>query len=118
MFDYEWVDSFEHPGEKVWVQKVVLYVESSTACKLFKSCERTSYAAQVSAMQTTAGFLNFQGTNAIEDGTQSIEIRFTDDKDKGLFIPDLDTCDKAIPSDYLGFNVTSNCTCNSCELKC
>lgn len=75
------MDSFEHPGEKVWVQRVELTVESTTACALFQSCKRTAYAAQVSAMQTPAGFLNFQGTNAIEDGAQTITILFTDDKD-------------------------------------
>lgn len=69
-------------------------------------------------MQTTAGFLNFQGTNAIEDATQTIEIRFTDDPKKGLFIPDIDTCDAKIPPDYQGFNITANCSCNSCDSLC
>lgn len=47
-------------------------------------------------MQTPAGFLSFQGTNAVEDGCQTIDIRFTDDKTKGLYVPDLDTCDLAL----------------------
>lgn len=95
-----------------------MYVESSTACALFKSCMRTAFAAQVSAMQNPAGFLTFQGTNAIEDGCQSIEIRFTDDKTKGLYIPDLDGCDKTLNETYRGFEHLHNCSCNSCDSLC
>lgn len=43
-------------------------------------------------MQTPAGFLNFQGQNAMDDGAQIITMKFTNDKSKGLFIPDLDKC--------------------------
>lgn len=78
--------SFDHPGEMVYVQEVFLTVESTTACRLFESCQRTSYASQLSALQNPAGFLNFQGTNAIEDATQIIYVDFSDDKTKGLYM--------------------------------
>jgi hypothetical protein len=69
-------------------------------------------------MQTPAGFLNFQGTNAVEDGSQTIEIRFTDDKTKGLYIPDLDSCNLSLKNSYRGFTHLNNCSCNSCDLMC
>ena len=119
--DWVWVPSFDHPGEQVFVQEITLTVESETACSLFQSCQRTSYAAQLSALQSPAGFLNFQGTNAIEDATQIIYVEFTDDPKKGLYIPDFDNCNKTLPpvgDTYRGFVVNGNCTCNTCESKC
>lgn len=95
-----------------------LTVESSTACTLFQSCQRTSFASQLSAMQNPAGFLNFQGTNAIEDAAQIIYIDFTDDPKKGLYISDFDNCSTKLPpvdETYRGFKVKGNCTCNTCE---
>ena len=74
--DWTWVTSYDHPGEKVYVQQIHLKVESTTACRLFESCARTSYAAQLSALQSPAGFLNFQGTNAM-DAHQIIYVDFT-----------------------------------------
>jgi hypothetical protein len=36
--DWTWVTSYDHPGEKVYVQQINLKVESTTACRLFESC--------------------------------------------------------------------------------
>ena len=119
--EWKWVPSFDHAGEQVFVQQIYLAVESSTACRLFESCQRTSYAAQLSALQSPAGFLNFQGTNAIEDATQLIYINFTNDKTKGLYMEDIDNCSVRLPfppMTYRGFEVISNCTCNTCESEC
>jgi hypothetical protein len=68
-------------------------------------------------MQTPAGFLTFQGTNAVDDGIQTITIKFTNDPTKGLFMTDLDRCDKEVTVDepMHGFNLTGNCSCNSCK---
>lgn len=115
--DYITIVNPSKPDEMVTVEEVTLWVESTTACSLFGSCARTAYAAQVSAMQTPAGFLNFQGANAIDDGSQVITIKFTDEKEKGLYIPDLDKCGTDVFENQTlhGFNVTGNCSCNSCK---
>jgi hypothetical protein len=102
----------------VFVQRVALTVESNTACSLFKSCQRTAYAAQVSAMQSPAGFLTFQGANSIEDATQLIEIKFTNNKTKGLYLDDLDPCDLPLNKSYKGFDNLTDCSCNNCDLLC
>jgi hypothetical protein len=88
--DYITIPNPSQPSQNVTVEEVVMWVESETACALFGSCNRTAYAAQVSAMQTPAGFLSFQGANAIDDGAQVITIKFTDDKTKGLYMNNLD----------------------------
>ena len=113
--------SFDHAGEEVWVQQSYLTVESSTACRLFESCQRTSYASQLSALQSPAGFLSFQGSNAIEDAAQIIYINFTDDRTKGLYMEEVDNCSTKLPTPpetYRGFEVVANCTCNTCESEC
>lgn len=117
--DYITIPDPSAPEKMVTVEQVELWVESETACKLFGSCSRTAYAAQVSAMQTPAGFLAFQGSNTVDDGFQTINIKFTDDPTKGLFLNDFDTCDANVTSDTMhGFNVTGNCSCNSCKERC
>lgn len=116
--DYITIPNPEKPDEDVTVENITLWVHSDSACQLFSSCNRTSYASQVSAMQTPAGFLTFQGSNAIDDGFQTITIKFTEDRSKGLSI-DLDRCGIDVFDDTLhGFNVTGNCTCNSCKERC
>jgi hypothetical protein len=47
-----------------------------------------SFVASVSAMQSPAGFLSFQGHNAVDDALQLIEVDFTYDKLKGLALSD------------------------------
>jgi hypothetical protein len=70
----------------------------------------------LSALQSPAGFLNFQGTNAM-DAHQIIYVDFTDDKTKGLYIEELDNCSIKLPTPpnlYRGFEVIGNCSCNTC----
>lgn len=120
MGDWIWVPSYDKPGVEVYVQQIYLTVESETACKLFESCKRTPYASQLSALQSPAGFLNFQGTNAI-DAHQIIYVEFTEEKTKGLYIEDVDNCSVVLPpaeETYRGFKTVSNCSCNSCESQC
>ena len=95
-------------------------MESETACQVFESCKQTSYASQLSALQSPAGFLNFQGTNAI-DAHQIIYVDFTLDKSKGLYLDDIDNCSVKLPpvgETYKGFPIVANCSCNSCESEC
>ena len=69
-------------------------------------------------MQTPAGFLSFQGANAVDDGIQTITIKFTNDRTKGMFLDDLDRCEVDVNETMHGFNVTGNCSCNSCKERC
>jgi hypothetical protein len=46
------------------------------------------FVASVSALNTPAGFLNFQGHNAINDAKQYISVFFTYDPALGLFFND------------------------------
>ncbi len=115
--DYVDAKSYQK-NQIVQVLNTTLTVESSTACALYESCKGTAYVGQVSAMQSPAGFLNFQGENAVDQGNQVIHLAFTNDPSKGLFIPDLDACTRNISSPFRGFEVRENCTCNSCRERC
>lgn len=53
------------PDEEVMVQKVKLRIHADTACALFNSCKRIGFVTSVSALNSPAGFMNFQGHNAI-----------------------------------------------------
>ena len=77
-------------------------------------------------MGTPAGFLNFQGANALENAKQHINVFFTYNKSEGLYFGD-DSGKKATadvtPCSYQGielhgFPISQNCTCNDCELAC
>lgn len=89
----------------------------------------------VSAMGSPAGFLNFQGHNAVDDAFQYIEVKFSDDKEKSLAFSDefpetyrrkLSSCNKKVDIVDIenqtglehGFLFHKNCTCNSCEEAC
>ena len=52
---------------------------------IFQSCKRVATVTSLSAMSTSAGFLTFQGKNAINDALQMINIQFTNDPTKGLY---------------------------------
>lgn len=56
----------QKPDEIIDAQIVTLTVEAETACDLFGSCKRNGFVASVSAMSSPAGFLNFQGHNALD----------------------------------------------------
>jgi hypothetical protein len=66
-------------------QEANLTVEANTACAIFNSCKRVPFVAAVTAMGNPAGFLNFQGHNAIDNALQYINVFFTYDPTKGLY---------------------------------
>jgi hypothetical protein len=47
-------------------------IEAQTACDLYNSCKRVSFVSAVSAMGSPAGFLTFQGHNAVDNALQYI----------------------------------------------
>jgi hypothetical protein len=112
----------EHPGMTITAQEVNLTVEATTACKLYESCSRVPFVTSVSAMGNTAGFLNFQGHNAIDNARQYINMFFTYDKTKGLYLGNdtgeektaaLSTCNFTGPELH-GYEVKEACSCNNC----
>jgi len=79
--------------------------------------------ASVSAMGNPAGFLNFQGHNAIDNAMQYISVFFTYDSEKGLYLNNATNkaktyeptlCNYSEPMLH-GFEVVQPCSCNSCE---
>ena len=81
---YEYDDP-ERPGEKILAQQANLTIEASTACAIYASCKRVPFVTSVSAMSSPAGFLNFQGHNAIDNARQYINVFFTYNKSEGLY---------------------------------
>lgn len=57
--------------------RVMVRVHTDTACAIYNSCKRNAFVASVSAMGSPAGFLNFQGHNAINDGHQYVSFNFS-----------------------------------------
>jgi hypothetical protein len=78
----------EKPGQTITAQEANLTVEASTACALYNACQRVPFVSSVSAMSSPAGFLNFQGHNAIDNARQYISVYFTFDPKKGLYFND------------------------------
>ncbi len=70
------------------VQKVNLTVHADAACSLYNSCKRIGFVSSVSAMSTPAGFLNFQGHNAIDDAYQYINVNFSYSSKNSLYFND------------------------------
>lgn len=77
----------------------------------------------VSALGSPAGFLNFQGHNAIDNARQYISVFFTNDKEKGLYFNN-DTGQEMTAAitacnykgtELHGFEITESCSCNTCE---
>ena len=118
-------------------QKVNLTIQSNTACDLFHSCNRISFVSSVSAMSTPAGFINFQGHNAVNDAFQVIDCQFSYNLNDSLYFSDknkqtqperaaLDSCNHTQKAGQLhGFDVMlfliqflKNCSCNNCEYSC
>lgn len=69
-------------------QEANLTIEASTACALYESCKRVPFVTSVSAMSNPAGFLSFQGHNAINNALQYINVYFTYNKSEGLYFSD------------------------------
>jgi len=74
-------------------------------------------------MGSPAGFLSFQGKNAINNAHQNINVDFTFDPKKGLYFNNDTGASKtgeATACNYVGpsahdFIITEPCTCNTCE---
>lgn len=77
-----------NPSKTIQVQKLTLTVEANTACDLYNSCKRNAFVTSVSAMGSPAGFITFQGHNAVEEAFQFIEVKFSYDKTKALTFSD------------------------------
>ena len=75
------------------VQKVKLTVHADAACSLYNSCKRVGFVSSVSAMSSPAGFLSFQGHNAVDQAFQYIDVEFSYDKNNSLYFTD-ETKDK------------------------
>ena len=73
------------PGSFITGQEANLTIEATTACALFEACKRVPFVTSVSALGSPAGFLSFQGRNALDNALQYINIDFTYDKSKGLY---------------------------------
>lgn len=72
----------------VMVQVVNLTVHADSACALYNSCKRIGFVTSVSAMSSPAGFLNFQGHNAVDDAFQYINVKFSYSKQDSLYFSD------------------------------
>ena len=102
------------PGAIIMGQEVNVRVHSDTACAIFESCKRVPFVAAVSAMSSPAGFLNFQGHNALNSANQYISMNFSDSLNDSLAFSDelddfvynaLQTCDYKV-TDMLIHNFT------------
>lgn len=100
--EYEPFPDPQKPGSIIYGQRVNVRVHAATACALYNSCKRNAFVASVSAMGSPAGFLNFQGHNAINDGHQYVSMNFSYNLNDSLAFDDslndfayggLTTCD-------------------------
>ncbi len=83
--EYYWYPDPQKPGKMILAQEANLTVHTDTACAIFESCKRVPFVASVSALGTPAGFLNFQGHNAIDNALQYINVVFTYNKSESLY---------------------------------
>lgn len=70
------------------VQHISVRVNAKAACDLYSSCKRVTFVNSVSAMSTPAGFLNFQGHNAVDDAYQYIDVIFSYNNNDSLWFDD------------------------------
>lgn len=71
---------------------VELAVHPGVACEVYSSCARTSFASQVSAMQSPGGFFSFQGEQAASEGGQLIKVVFREED--SLLINNVERCNR------------------------
>lgn len=64
---------------------MTLTVHADTACDLYSSCKRIGFVTSVSAMGSPAGFLSFQGHNAVDDAYQYISVKFSNSYNDSLY---------------------------------
>ena len=55
---------------------------------MYNSCKRVSFVSAVSAMGSPAGFISFQGHNAVDDALQYIDVDFSYSKNNSLWFSD------------------------------
>lgn len=79
------------------------------ACEIYNSCKKCPYAQAVSAMQSSHGFLQFQGANSVEMGMVYITFYFINQGSYALQL-DVASCANQAPQLY-GFP-TKPCSCN------
>ena len=73
----EWVlDPMSSTPTYVLVMPINFTVTEHYACEIYNSCKKCPYAQQVSAMQSSHGFLQFQGANSVEMGLVYITFYF------------------------------------------
>lgn len=106
----------QKPGAIIMGQEVWVRVHTDTACAIYNSCKRNSFVSSVSAMGSPAGFLNFQGHNALNAAHQYISMNFSNNMNDSLAFSDslkdfpyddLQTCDYKT-SESLIHNFTVN----------
>ena len=78
----------QKPGATILGQEIWVRVHSNTACALYNSCKRNPFVSSVSAMGSPAGFLNFQGHNALNGGHQYISMNFSSNISESLAFAD------------------------------
>lgn len=86
--DFQPVPNPQKPDETIMVQMINLTVHADTACSLYNSCSRIGFVTSVSAMGSPAGFLTFQGHNAVNQAYQYISTNFSFDFNKSLHFAD------------------------------
>lgn len=86
--DFYPVPDPKKPSDTVMVQMINLTVHADSACTLYNSCKRIGFVTSVSAMGSPAGFLKFQGHNAVDDAFQYIDVMFSYSTNNSLYFND------------------------------
>lgn len=104
----EVLDPMENTPVYVMVLPLNFTVTEHYACELYNSCKKCPYAQSVSAMQSSHGFLQFQGANSVEMGQVFITFYFVN---SGVALS-LDTASCANQAPELFGFPTKPCSCN------
>lgn len=63
-YKFTWVTGHHHDDAiNKECTTVTIFLDSAMACKMFKSCQKTSYISQLQ-LSSSKAFLDFQGSNA------------------------------------------------------
>lgn len=122
----DFVNAYDHitvkdpiTGQMAEVLNVTIKVTSETGCQLYQSCKTTAYVAQVPAMQSDKGLMNFLGDNAVSQGKEKITMIYSNNIDDKPINLTLHKCNETFyRNDSFGYPVAKNCTCNNCDLTC
>lgn len=104
-------------GEEYILTPIKLKIDVKSNCSLFKSCKKTKYASQVSAMKNAIGFTSFQGAQAYVKQPVYVEFEYTNNE--GI-MDEFENCniDMTGKTKFHGYDYNGPCECNSCEDKC